>query len=458
MNHAEISPSNLEALSRCPGRKAAIAALPPAQRDVSSASAEQGTRRHALMEWRIHHPTKPWPTTITGEEGKTYKITGDDVFAVQAVWPYIQNHEAYKNSDQEWNGYWVEDNVEIGQFCGLKPGVCKGWVDLILVTRDEIEILDHKFGRALVDPDCLQLKAYGIGAVYRLVDPSTLATRPEFYQRHRQVRTIKLTIAQPENKEEPIRSVSYPLVESLQTWMEEVGKVAKAALEENAPRIPGDKQCHFCPVAKVQACPERQAQVAKAMFEILPREESMAQSNPEPRPLASVETITDIAEVAMVQDPCRLSVEDLGRALDKAMLIEGWFKDVRKRALALLHEGTQIPGWKLIAGKRTREWTGEEEETTRGLMALGVRKADTHVQKLVTPAQAEKLMVGRKTPIPLGNDKKKMHLMEELFSWKEGKPVLAPESHEAPAINAPGEMFQPVATPQSETKLPDFLL
>ena len=93
MAHAPFSPSKLAAIQACPGRPALVATLPPDEQEgPGSAAAVQGTKRHALLEWRFHNPAAPWPTEV-GE----YKITSDDVKAVEAIWPYVKSHAALQS-------------------------------------------------------------------------------------------------------------------------------------------------------------------------------------------------------------------------------------------------------------------------------------------------------------------------------------------------------------------------
>jgi len=269
----------------------------------------------------------------------------------------------------------------------------------------------------------LQLKAYAVGAGRLLMDP---AGSGQFAPEYRQMRTVKLTILQPE-AEIYVRSQTFPLLD-LERWAREIGDIVRRAQDPWAERIPGETQCRFCPAAAT--CKERLESVGQAfnaMFEELPA------------PIASVDAITDLVEHQMTQDPGDLGAEELGRLLDQAPLIEQWLKDVRKRAAAMLEAGETVPGWKLIEGRRSRKWNAEENETVAVLKKLGFAVGEIYERKLLGPASLEKLP-------KLAGNKTKRERLAELWHWSEGKPTLAPESDPAPAIGAPTTMFDPIET------------
>jgi hypothetical protein len=169
-----------------------------------------------------------------------------------------------------------------------------------------------------------------------------------------------------------------------------------------------------------------------------------------PSPIASVDRILDIVEDKMTQDLETLSPEDLGRILDQAPLVEGWFKEARALGKKKLEAGEAVDGWKLISGKRSRKWNHDQEEVVASLKKMGLPVRDIYVSKLITPNQAEGLE-------KITKSKKRAHQLGELWAWKEGGPVLAPESDPSPAYNSPETMFEPV-TPEdsSSDNLPDW--
>ncbi len=268
--HAKFSPSKLNEISLCPGMPNAIAALPPDERDTKSEAADTGTRRHALLEWKAYHPTEPWPTQVW-----EYKITSEDVRLVQEVWKYLEKHPA--RGLGQGNLFLTETEVQIGAYLKLPVEDLWGTVDCVLVTADTVEIADAKFGNWQVEPDSWQLKAYAIGVIGdHLVDKAT----GQFHPQHRQIRNLRLTIMQPTGGGETIRSVEFPLT-AVEVWMKEIKEIVLEAKDPEAPRVPGDKQCKFCPAAST--CPARSALVQSEMegaFEVLGDEPGSDRTHP----------------------------------------------------------------------------------------------------------------------------------------------------------------------------------
>jgi hypothetical protein len=214
--------------------------------------------------------------------------------------------------------------------------------------------------------------------------------------------------------------------------MKEIREIVLNAKDPEAPRVPGDKQCKFCPAAAT--CPERRASVQSVMegaFEVL---------DDSPAPIASVDAITDIVDVKMREDPAAMSPDQIGRILDMEPLVTGWFADVRKRAMKMVEAGQDVPGWKLIAGKRSREWTKSEEELLAEFKSMGLSKQASYTHKLLTPNQAEQVEA-------IAGSKKRRERLSELWRWKEGKPTLAPDSDPAPALRDAENVFEDLGEP-----------
>ena len=67
---------------------------------------------------------------------------------------------------------------------------------------------------------------------------------------------------------------------------------------------------------------------------------------------------------------------------------------------------------------------------------------------------AKKALIIKSEKTPKFKSEERKALWEDLWSWKEGAPTLAPESDPAPAINAPEQMFE--AQPQPEPEKQNF--
>ena len=86
-------------------------------------------------------------------------------------------------------------------------------------------------------------------------------------------------------------------------------------------------------------------------------------------------------------------------------------------------------GYKLVNKRATRNWA-DEERTVKYFAKIGLPAAERHVKKLISPAQAEKVLKANKLPDTLPD-----HLVEKVSSGT----TLAPESDKRPAVlTAPG--------------------
>jgi hypothetical protein len=376
------------------------------------------------MEAILTHPERVIPEQIDGEP-----VTLEDRHLCKTALDAVRDHPALKDPGRVGYALFIEHQVEIGRWCGLEPGECWGTADLGLVRPGEIEVIDFKFGQHPVEPDGLQLKAYALGLAGEIVDQSTRQFLPEY----RQTRTVRLTIVQPTLPE--VKKTMVFKLDAIEDWMKEITGVLRAASAPNPPRTPGEKQCKFCAFA--DRCPERRQQIVGA-FEMLGDEETVVTDVPgAPEPIASVDTIERLADVHMTQPVEELSPDQIGRLLDLAPLIEGYFKDVRKLATKRLEVGDPVEGWKLVAGKRSREWQGDEDQIVSELKKMSLSVAEIYTRKLISPAQAEKVE-------KIAKSNKRKHRLTELWEYKEGRPTLAPESDPAPALRAASEMFEDV--------------
>ena len=136
-----------------------------------------------------------------------------------------------------------------------------------------------------------------------------------------------------------------------------------------------------------------------------------------------------------------LNPSDLGICLDKLELIEDWVSVIRETATDMLRSGTAIPGWKLVRGKEgNRKWSDESaaEDT---LLSLVDTADDGYTKKLISPAQADKLVKAKKI--------KKEDLAAIPVERAPGKPNLAPESDPRPAYTELSESDFPDETAQN---------
>jgi len=132
-----------------------------------------------------------------------------------------------------------------------------------------------------------------------------------------------------------------------------------------------------------------------------------------------------------------LTVEQLSHVLNQSKAIENWLKAVHAYALNELKNGREIPGWKLVAGRRSRKWK-DDNKVADYFLSNGLLKEDQlYETKILSPAKVEKL---------LGKEAKKEKQFQSLINVVDGKPSLAKADDKRPALtfNSAKEDFKTV--------------
>jgi hypothetical protein len=80
-------------------------------------------------------------------------------------------------------------------------------------------------------------------------------------------------------------------------------------------------------------------------------------------------------------------------------LLEGWIRDAREMAVELLEAGVELPGWKLVPKRATRQWVNEQTALT-ALAEAGCSAEE--LTELKSPAQVEKVLKKHKIAMPEG--------------------------------------------------------
>jgi hypothetical protein len=89
----------------------------------------------------------------------------------------------------------------------------------------------------------------------------------------------------------------------------------------------------------------------------------------------------------------------IGEMLTKADLLEQWITDLRALAFQMLQAGGTVPGYKLVPKRATRQWV-DPEKARAALEDLGLDQTELMETKLLSPAQAEKVLKKHKLAMP----------------------------------------------------------
>jgi hypothetical protein len=95
-----------------------------------------------------------------------------------------------------------------------------------------------------------------------------------------------------------------------------------------------------------------------------------------------------------------MDAAQLGEALSRADMLEGWISDLRGLALQVLETGGSVPGYKLVAKRATRKWV--DEGKAKAALLKHLPESEVMESTVVSPAQAEKKLKKLKLGLPDG--------------------------------------------------------
>lgn len=256
-----------------------------------------------------------------------------------------------------------------------------GTVDCLIISSDTLYVTDFKYGKGVPvsAENNPQMKLYALGT---LIEYSFLYP----------IKSIKLAIIQPR-----LNSISeFDLTaDELLAWGEEIKPIAQKAFEGAGEFVPGE-HCKFCR-AKAQC-------------------------------RARADQYTALDDFKQMKPPL-LSNEEVGHVLEKAQHIESWVKALKDYALTESLKGTEIAGWKAVAGRGSRSFTDLDAAFVH-LKENGIDEALLYDRVPLTVSQIEKVL----------KTEQFRSLLEEpgLVQKSAGKPTLAPIGDKRKQIfNAP---------------------
>ena len=262
-----------------------------------------------------------------------------------------------------------------------------GTADAVILRGDTLHVCDLKYGMGVqvFAENNPQGMLYALGAyaeVCNIVD----------------VRKVSIAIIQPRLDHISEWEIS---VDDLLRWAEWVTQRADATQADDAERQPGEKQCRFC----------KAKHNCKALADHV-------QST----------LLTDFDNLDQLPNPDTLTDAQIGAALSAKSLIDGWINAVSAHVTERLLSGEGFPGFKLVAGRSSRCWIDEDAAQVSLVEMIGAKAT---VVKVISPAQAEKAL-GAKRKADVA----------DMIATSSGKPTVAPESDNRPALNATLDDFE----------------
>lgn len=402
-NHARLSPSGAHKWMECPPALAAERGIP----ETRSIHAAEGTAAHSVAEsvlrainprWRGERPTfsKLTANDYVGDTVENWTITED---MAQPIQTYIDTILAAAQG----NTLHIEQRVDFSHVVGVRNSF--GTADAIVISGDELQIHDLKFGRGVrVDAENnYQLMIYALGAL-RVFDLGI-----EFI-------TVRLFIHQPRLNHVSEWSLT---VKELLAFGKKVKAAAKIAIawyeEAEAGKVipieayrPGEKACRWC--KKAPTC----AAYARFVYDTV----------------AAEFVDLDAAEFD-AKDPATLTPDQLTQAHANLDFIESWCAKVRAECYRRLLEGGALPGLKVVQGRPgNRKWANVEEVEI-ALLSVAAND-DIYTRSLITPTAAEKLFK---------KDPEAWERISPFVTRAPGSPVVVPESDPRAPIPTGADQF-----------------
>lgn len=376
MAHAELSPSAASRWLRCQGSIVLSQDLP----NITSEFAAEGSVAHEVADECLRHDRSPreYLGKKIDHDGFTFTVTEEMAEHVQTYLDYVLRFEGVTMPEQK---------LPITHITG--EAGAHGTADAVVIDGDTLHVIDLKYGMGVKvhAEGNEQLQIYALAALRQ-------------FDMVEDFKTVVLHIVQPRLDHIDSWEVS---VDELLEFGEDVRLAtqwvaeAKVKLEEKH-FVVGDKQCKFCP-AKAMCKP-----LAQHVFNTV-RDDFTDLTQP----------ITDLNQDRALDN------QSLGHIMAAVPLIEEFCKAIRARVERELFDGQEVPGFKLVEGRRgNRKWI--DEALAAQYLSSVLEEDAVFEKKLISPTTAAKWL----------KDDPELPL---LITQSEGKPSVAPTSDKRPALS-----------------------
>lgn len=345
--------------------------------DTTSEAAEEGTLAHKLAELRVRNCFSPADVskrklTFAIKKMKEDPLWDDEMLVhTETYLDYIKQTALKLPSEPHVD---VEKRVDYGLYAPEGFGTA----DCILTQGNTLYVIDFKYGKGVPvsAKENPQMMLYALGA-YEACKILYLIER------------IHLAIVQP-RLPDGITEWECPLGELLE-FGEYVEKRAALAFIGGGEFAPDEKTCKFCRARK--QCRARSDYNVKQAF--------------------------DLGEL-----PPLITNEEAGQRLLAMRDVVSYQKDLQEWALSECLVGNEVPGWKAVEGRRSRDWTDMDAAFEKLIKSGVVAEEILWEKKPLTLAQVEKTIGKKDFADAVG----------EFVIQKSGKPALVEVSDKRQAI------------------------
>jgi hypothetical protein len=334
-----VGGSTAKRVIACPASVKLAQQMPP---KPSSKYADEGTLLHNIMDEVLMDNRKP--EEFIGTELNGVVVTAELIETkVLPALAALDEIDPDKQMD-------FECEIIVG-FNDVLPGVF-GSADLIGRIGNRAIVLDWKFGDGVDVPveENPQAMFYAAAAMRTYVSKWAFDGVSE----------IECVIVQPTARVPVKRWVTTP--DRIRAFERDLFAAVRAAFGPKPDMAAGD-HCRWCPAKPI--CPLLTGSVDRALQ----------------------------AQIKALDAPL------IGEMLTKADLLEQWITDLRALAFQMLQAGGTVPGYKLVPKRATRQWV-DPAKAQAALEDLGLDQTELMETKLLSPAQAEKVLKKHKLAMP----------------------------------------------------------
>lgn len=345
--------------------------------DTTSEAAKEGTLAHELAELKVRNYFNPSDVskrklTFAIKKMKENPLWDDEMLIhTDTYLDYIRDVSIKLPAAPFVE---VEKRVDFSEY--VPDGF--GTADCIMVQGNTLFVIDFKYGKGVPvsAKENPQMMLYALGAY-----ESCKILYP--------IKRIHLAIVQP-RLPDGITEWECPLGELLE-FGEYVEKRAALAFTGDGEFAPDEKTCKFCRARK--QCRARSDYNVKQAF--------------------------DLGEL-----PPLITNEEAGQRLLAMRDVVSYQKDLQEWALSECLVGNEVPGWKAVEGRRSRDWTDMDAAFEKLIKSGVVAEEILWEKKPLTLAQVEKTIGKKDFADAVG----------EFVIQKSGKPALVEVSDKRQAI------------------------
>ena len=375
--HSVLSPSSAHRWLACTPSALLEQQFP----DTTSGAASEGTLAHELSELKLRNyfqSVEFGKQRFTRAVNKLRKDPQWDDEMMGYTEQYLDYVKGLAMAFQNAPSVKIEQRVSLDAYVPHLPDEeeASGSADCILIGGGVIHVVDFKYGKGVPVPAerNAQLSLYALGAygMYKVLYP---------------IEQVELHIVQP--RLDSFSSWGCPVSELL-AFGDWVKKRAALAIRGEGDFFPGDNACRFCRAkGRCRARADKNVELA----------------------------------FAVGKKPPLITNGEMGEYLKKGTDVAKWLEDLKELALKECLAGKEVPGWKAVEGRGSRDWT-DMDQAFEALKSKGIDEAILWERKPLTLAQVEKA-VGKKEFTEYVGD---------LVIKNPGKPTLVQESDKREAI------------------------